>query len=165
VRDGQLNFFRQVFGKEKIYFQTSTSNSKIISITAASITPEQEDAVINAINEKYSITIDKAQYVQLSDNANVRGRDIASPYIYPVVLTAVICLAYMAVRYRKIGIIKVLIIVGFSLAIMQILYLSVLAIGRIPVNRLAMPIALAIYIITIMVCTMRLEYIKNKPLE
>ena len=156
----------QVFGKEKIYFQTSTSNSRIVSIMASSITPEQEDAVINAINEKYGITIDKTQYTQLVDNASVRGRDIVYPYVYPILLATAICLVYLAMRYRKIGAVKVSAIVGFSLIIMQTLYLSVLAIFRVPVNRLTMPIALAIYIITMLACTIRLEKMlekKNSP--
>jgi len=145
------------FEKEKIYIQESTSNSRIISITARSITSDEEDAVINEINTKYNITIDKSQYVQLGTNANIRGRDIIYPYIYPVLLASALCLVYLAIRFRKIGLIKVLAIVGIPLVVMQALYLSVLAIGRIPINRLAMPIALTIYILTMLACTVKLE--------
>jgi len=148
---------KEVFGKEKVSVQASYSNARAISITASNISDEQEDSIIQKINEKYSVTIDKTKDIQLEKNANVRGRDIVYPYIYPIALSTIVCLIYLAIRFKKIGLIKVPVIVGALLVLTQVIYISVLAITRIPINRLTMPISLSIYIITMFASTIKLE--------
>ena len=69
----------------------------------------------------------------------------------------IIILVYMAVRYRKLGVIKTVLQTIFVCILTQVVLLSIIAITRIPVGRLTMPISVAVYLLTLVGVTSNLE--------
>ena len=71
------------------------------------------------------------------------------PYIKPFIIATVIILVYMAIRYYKLGSIKTMIQTALLVVIAQITLLSIMAIVRIPIGRLTIPMVLVIYILSL----------------
>lgn len=127
-----------------------------VSITAKDITEEQKTNLINKVNEKYGTTL-KAEEIKILTNSNVRGRDIVKPYMMPFVIATAIILVYMAIRYRKLGFIKVILKTIGILVLVQAILLSLIAITRFPVGRLTIPTVITTYLLTLVVLTNKYE--------
>lgn len=127
-----------------------------VSITAKDITEEQKTNLINKVNEKYGTTL-KAEEIKILTNSNVRGRDIVKPYIIPFIIATLIILVYMAIRYRKLGFIKVILKTIGILVLVQAILLSLIAITRFPVGRLTIPTVITTYLLTLVVLTNKYE--------
>ena len=74
----------------------------------------------------------------------------------PVIATIII-LVYMAIRYYKLGILKTIAETIGILILAQALLLSIMAITRIPVGRVTIPLVIAIYILTLLGITSYFE--------
>ena len=143
-------------GKEPVIIQKVEVYEDSVSITAKDITDEQKQNIIEKINEKYETEL-SADSTQIQTIPHTRGRDIAKPYIAPFVIATVIILLYMAVRYRKIGIGKTLLKTILISVVAQATLLSVIAITRIPVGRLTIPMIVAVYMLTLVGLTTNFE--------
>lgn len=146
----------EVMGKEPVIIQKVEVYEDSVSITAKDITDEQKQNIIEKINEKYETEL-SADSTQIQTIPHTRGRDIAKPYIAPFVIATVIILLYMAVRYRKIGIGKTLLKTILISVVAQATLLSVIAITRIPVGRLTIPMIVAVYMLTLVGLTTNFE--------
>ena len=100
------------------------------------------------INEKYE-TENKVEDITISHNPKIKLSSILKPYIMPIVISLVIILVYVSIRYKKLGSIKTLINFILTVGAVEAVYLSILAITRFPINRLVIPIGLTLYVITI----------------
>lgn len=127
-----------------------------VSIIAKDINDEQKQNLVNKVNEKYGTEIsnDTTEIVTIP---HTRGRDLVKPYILPFAISMIIILVYMAVRYRKLGVIKTVLQTIFVCILTQVGLLSIIAITRIPVGRLTMPISVAVYLLTLVGVTSNLE--------
>lgn len=146
----------EVMGKEPVIIQKVEVYEDSVSITAKDITDEQKQNIIEKINEKYETEL-SADSTQIQTIPHTRGRDIAKPYIAPFVIATVIILLYMAVRYRKIGIGKTLLKTILISVVAQATLLSVIAITRIPVGRLTIPMIVTVYMLTLVGLTTNFE--------
>lgn len=136
-----------------------------VIITAKEITEEQKNNLVTKINEKYGTEIN-AEEVEITNVPHTRGRDIIVPYIVPFITAGVIVLAYMAIRYYKLGAGKVLAQTVGMLIITQAILFSVIAITRIPVGRLTIPMVLMVYMLTLIGITTNMEkQLASKKLE
>lgn len=127
-----------------------------VSITAKEITDEEKTNLITKINEKYGTQI-SADSTEIENIPHTRGRDIIKPYIIPFIITSVIILVYMAIRYYKLGSIKVILkTIGINI-LSQAVLMSIIAITRIPFGRLTIPMVLVVYILTMIGLTTRFE--------
>ncbi|MCI8412433.1 MAG: hypothetical protein HFJ40_08490 [Clostridia bacterium] len=127
-----------------------------VSIIAKDITEEQKANLITKINEKYGTEL-SADSIQITTVPNTRGRDIVKPYIAPYAIATIVILAYMAVRYYKLNSSKVVLKATLILIIAQALLLSLIAITRMPVGRLTMPMSVTVYILTLIALTSEFE--------
>lgn len=127
-----------------------------VRIIAKEITEEQKQNLVNKINEKYEteIEVDSTEIVTIP---HTRGRDIVKPYIIPFTIATIITLVYMAVRYKKLGIAKTVLKTVIVSIIAQALLLSVIAITRIPIGRLTIPMVIAVYLLTLIGMTTKFE--------
>ena len=147
----------EVFEKSNI--QIIEVYKDAIQITAENITEEQKNTIVQKINELYSQEdLIKADNVKIMTNTNIRLRDVVKPYIIPVVIITVLVLAYIAIRYHKLGIIKSVIEPLGIILLTQVILLSVLAIVRFPMGRLTMPLVLLAYIVSIIIATEKAIY-------
>ena len=148
------NIANEVFGKSKVEVQKAGIfvDNAAIKVSETNITEEQKELLNAKINEKYGIE-NKTSDMQINFVPRFRLLDIAKPYIIPLIAATALILVYMAVRFRKIGIAKVLYQSIVLTALAEFLYFSILAITRYPINGLTMPVAIILYITIITVLT------------
>ena len=134
-------------------------------ITAKEISEEQRNQIVQKVNQKYETEL-KAEEITIENNPHIKGYDIIKLYIIPFILVTVIILIYVGIKYRKIGVYKVMLITAISLIVMTALLGSIIAIARIPVVRFTVPMELLVYLLTLVGVTTimenKLEEIKEK---
>lgn len=138
----------EVFPNEKVGIQSSGVYSDNLILNVNNVSDQQKELLSTKLNEKYGLetTVDS---VKVKSIPSVRLRDLAKMYIIPMLIASVIGLAYMIIRYKKIGIKKVILqYIGLS-ALAEALYVSIIAITRFPINRLVMPGAVTIFFVII----------------
>lgn len=142
----------EVFGKSKVEIQKAGEFNDNVAIKVSEVTDEQKELLNNKINEKYgtenTINDMKANYIP-----RFRLIDVVKPYIVPLIASTILILVYMAIRFRKLGVGKVLTQAIALPVIAELLYFALIAITRYPVNRLLMPVAVVIYITILTVLT------------
>lgn len=151
---------KEVFEKEyTVQFIGEFRDS--VAITIKDISEEQKTSLEQKINEKYSEAGSEEQTTETTteeknntelvvvDVPSADIIDIIKPYIKPIIIATVIILIYMAIRYRKLGVMHSLVIPFVVIFLTQAIYFSIIAIGRIPIGILIMPIALILYIFTL----------------
>ena len=138
----------EVFQNQEMLIQKAREFEDVVNITTKEITDEQKTNFINKLNEKYGTEL-KSEDIEVKNIPYTRGRDIIKPYIPAFITATVIILIYFASRYHKLGAIKTILISGIGIIIAQILLLSIMAITRIPVGKLTIPIVLIVYILTL----------------
>lgn len=150
------NITDEVFTNQEVMIQKVEVYEDSVSITVKEITEEQKQNLINKINEKYGteLTADGTEIVTIP---HTRGRDLLKPYILPFIIATAIILVYMAIRYRKLGAIKTILKTTFLLVVAQAVLFSVIAITRIPIGRLTMPMVIIVYLFTLLGITTKLE--------
>lgn len=146
----------EVMGKSPVIIQKVEVYEDSVSITAKDITDEQKQSIIEKINEKYETEL-STDSTQIETIPHTRGRDIAKPYITPFIISTVIILVYMAIRYRKIGVLKTLLKTIATSVVAQAVLLSIIAIARIPVGRLTIPMIVTVYMLTLVGLTTNFE--------
>ena len=154
-----------------VLIERSVSVSKVeyfgnsILITADSISEEEKIAIIDKVNESFSSEIE-ADNVKIMSISHTRISDILKNYILPGILTLSSITLYSIIRYRKIGVIKVLLNTIFIPIISEIFYYSLIAITRIPFGDITTAVAIGVYVISIAVLIFifenRLSEIANK---
>lgn len=148
---------KDVVGDKPVIVQKVELYREIASITVEDITDEQIEQLNTKINEKYGIENTVKDDIRVTQNSNLRIRDMIKPLIMPVALSLVIIIIYAGIRYRKINILEVLgKIIGMNVLAIAV-FVSVIAITRIPVNALTIPMCLAIYVVVTLVVFNELE--------
>lgn len=155
---------KEVTGENRVIVQKIELYEDMASIKIKDITDEQVQQLNDKINEKYELENKLEEEVFVSDNANVRGRSLIKPYILPMgisfILVIVYFMGYMIVNYKigkKLNISKSLGKIVLSIVGVQALYLSLIAILRVPINRLTIPTAIVLYVATTIVLMYKLE--------
>ena len=155
----------EVFGNQKVMIQKVEVFEDSVSITTTSISDEQKSNLITKINEKYGTEL-TAEDATVEDIGHTRGRDIIKPYIIPFVVAVIIVLIYLGIRYHKLSIAKVIAKSIGIMALAQILLFSVMAITRIPIGRLTIPMVILVYLLTLFGITNMFEKnLSKKNLE
>lgn len=155
---------KEVIGNETTVIQKVELYEEIVSIKVKEISDEQIEQLLTKINEKYNLEIKKDD-ITITNNPNLRGRDLVKPYILPIAISVVLVLVYAGIKFYRVNSIEVISkLIGLNI-IAQLFYVSVLAITRLPVNRLTIPVSIAIYIATTLAVTINFankEIIKEK---
>ena len=120
----------------------------LITIDKEQITDEEKNSFIEKVNSKYETEI-TADDIEVVYNNPVKLFDIAKPYIIPVIITVVIISAYFILRYKKVGALNIIENLLYGIVMPEWLYLSILALFRISVGYYTLPIAILIYLISI----------------
>lgn len=143
---------KEVFPNERVVVNKIELFEDMVAITIPERTDEdlkeQLEQLNTKINEKYG-TENKVESIDVLHNPKIKLSSIIKPYILPIVISAIIILAYAIIRYKKLGIFKTMISYILYTGAVEAIFLSVLAIIRFPINRLVIPIGLLLYIITI----------------
>ena len=162
-------------------------SSNVLAKTKLVITEKEEEALLEKLNNLYVKEdveenveatesegseeveqtifdkLEKGKKYDFYHDSKIRIRDIVKPYIIPSVITALIIVVYIAIRYKKLGnpFITVCKTLGEMLVIL-LEVLSIIAITRIPFTTTVIPIVMFIIIISLCIRFMMFEKELNK---
>lgn len=155
---------KEVFGKQPIMIEKVEVFEDTVAITTTEITDEQKTNLITKINEKYGTQLNQ-ETTKIIDVAHTKGRDIIKPYIAPFAIATLAILVYIGARYYRLGIVKTILKVIAILVITQVELFSIIALTRIPVGRLTIPMVIIVYLITLLGITNNLEKCNSSKKE
>lgn len=157
----------EVIPEEKVVINKVEKFNDSFIVKVNKISDEQLESLKQKISEKYEISEENRDNM-ITDSyiGSFRIRDLIRPYAQPIIISTVVILVYMGVRYKKLGIAKVIMQEIIVLVMAMALLLSVIAITRCPVNRAFIPAGLTVYVLTIITTnlqfTKQLENLKSK---
>ena len=146
----------EVMPGKKVIIQKVEVYEDTVSITAENITDEEKQSLIDKVNEKYGTTL-VAESTEIETIPNTRGRDIVKPYVVPFGIATLIILVYMAIRYRKLGVVKTLLKTIVIAIVAEMVLLSIMAITRIPIGIITIPLVITVYLLTLIGLTTYFE--------
>lgn len=138
----------EVLGEKNI-IQTVEVYKDMITIRAESISEEQKNDIVNKIKENYTFT-QTAEDTTIKTVPETKIIDMYKKYILPFVISEILILIYMVIRYYKKGILKVLAKTICVPVVGELLLLSIIAITRIPLGKMIPVLVIAVYIGTIL---------------
>lgn len=136
----------EVFPKQKVEIQKTGVYSDNVVIKVDSVTDEQKELLNTKINEKFGLENTVEDDMAVIQIPSFKLRDLVKPYIFPLGVTTVLVLIYMTIRFRKLGAGKVVAETLCLAVLAELLFASIIAITRYPVNKLVMPVAVVIYL-------------------
>ena len=142
--------------QQKNTIQTVEIYEDMVTITAKTISEEQKNNIVNKVKENYEFK-QTAEETEIKNLPATRIRDMYKKYVLPFVISGIVVLIYMAIRYYKKGIVKVLVTTFLIPVIAQVVLFSIYAITRIPLGRTTPIIAIVVYILSILYVTKRME--------
>ena len=151
----------EVFPEERVIIQEIEMFNDMFSLTLKDNRSEDElntkiEELNNKINEKYG-TENKVEDITVTHNSKIRLSDILIPYAVTIGISVVVILAFVGVRYRKLGVIKTLITYLLSIGASVLFLLSIIAITRFPINRLVIPVGLVLFVIVVTILGLKNE--------
>lgn len=156
-----LEIANDVYENEKIIVQKAGPFQDTIAITVKSTTDEQNNKILNKINEKYETSI-TTEDLNLYYNSNYRGRDIIEQYLIAGMIAGIAILVIFVIRYKKIGILKVISSVIAIFICTQVLYLTLTSIFNMQINNITIASYIAILIFCLIYLSSNYEKALNK---
>jgi preprotein translocase subunit SecF len=146
----------EIFAGQKVEIQKVEIYERQVLISTNEITDEQKSNLVTKINEKYETELN-AEDITTDLIPKMELKEYITPHIFEMVLVTIIIAIYECIRYRKIGIVKVLVQTILSIAVSEMLVLSLLAISRIPVGSNLVPVIFVTYTVAILGLTITNE--------
>lgn len=149
------SIIKEVFGDNIKTRQVNNLKQDVLIITK-SVSDEQLNTLISKVNERYGLEL-KTDDLLITNNKKISGVDLISSYILPICISAIAILAYFIIRYKKLGIYKVALITILTIIFVLAVYTSIYAIIRLPINEFTMPVAMILYVISIILIAEKFE--------
>lgn len=140
---------KENLGNSNNMVQTVEIYKDLVTIRAKEITDEQKNNIVNKIKENYEFS-QTAEDTTINTVPATKLTDMYKKYIVPFAISGVLVLMYMAIRYYKKGILKV---IGRTIIFPifgELFLLSIIALARIPVGRFTPVLVIAMYIASIL---------------
>ena len=143
----------EVFPNERVIVQEIELFEDTVSITLQDNRTSEElnskvEELNNKINEKYELE-NKTEDISITHNPKVRLSSIITPYFWIIIISIILILIFVAIRYKKLGILKTILSYIISIGAVEMLYLSIIAITRFPINRIVIPLGLLLFLVVI----------------
>ena len=138
----------EVLGDQNNMVQTVEIYQDMVTIRAKEITDDQKNDIVNKLKENYEFK-QTAEETTIKTVPATKIVDMYKKYIVPFVVSGVLVLIYMAIRYYKKGIWKVLARTICMPVLAELFLLAVIAIVRIPLGRFTPVLVIAMYIASI----------------
>lgn len=147
-----INIAKESFNGKKVAFEEVEKLNQIAGIKLEEEYSEEEIKNFKAkISEKYKIEEKELEVYEI-EIPNIRVNNDIKPYIYPITLVTILSIIYVLFRNLKNeNVWKIILKIIITLAIVCGVYFSLMLIIRIPYSTYTMPIALALYIITLII--------------
>lgn len=146
-----INIAKESFSAKKIGFEEVEKLNQVAGIKIKEYSQEELKTFKTKISEKYDIDEKELEVYEITI-PTTRIRTAVESYVLPIVLVTVLSLIYVLFRNLKSeNKWKIILKIVFTLAIVLGLYFSLILILQLPFAEYTMPLALAIYIITLIV--------------
>lgn len=146
-----INIAKEAFNAKEIGFEEVEKLNQVAGIKIKEYTQEELKTFKTKISEKYEIDEENLEVYEIA-MPTMRIRTAVEPYVLPVVLTTVLSLIYILFRNLKSeDKWKIILKAVSTLAIVLGVYFSLILIIQLPFADYTMPLALAIYIITLII--------------
>lgn len=132
-----------------------------VAITVKDSTDEQNEQLIKKINEKYETEF-AVEDLKIYYNSNVKGTDILSPYIIPSIISGLLILAFFAIRYRKLGIAKIMGVVLGTVLGTTLLYMALNSLFAMEVNEASIAGGLCVELFCVIYIAASYEKVLNQ---
>ena len=139
----------EVLGNQNNMVQTVEIYQDMVTIRAKEITDDQKNDIVNKLKENYEFE-QTAEDTEIKTVPATKIVDMYKKYIVPFVVSGVLVLIYMAIRYYKKGIWKVLARTICMPVLAELFLLAVIAIARIPLGRFTPVLVIGMYIASVM---------------
>lgn len=141
---------KEALGKEDVKVEKEADNENYAAIELNLLTEKDLENINNKINEKFNLqndinSISSTNVITFVKVPRVRLIDMAKQYILFTAIGTLAVLVYFVIRYRKLGIKDVLQDAITVLVFSELLYMSIIAIVRFPINKLIVMGAYAVY--------------------
>lgn len=146
----------ETFNSNKIVYREIETFHDSISINVKEANEEQIKTLESKLKEKYEISGD-TQILETTNVAHIKGIDIIKPYITSIIVATVLVLIYTAIRYFKLGVIKVTLTMFVRIVAIEALLLSIIAIFKIQIGTWTLPIAIFAYMLIVLGTTIQYE--------
>ncbi|MCI8482097.1 MAG: hypothetical protein HFJ27_03275 [Clostridia bacterium] len=147
---------KEVFPNEAAIYQEIETFHDSVAINVKQVNEEQIKVIKEKIKEKFEIEdIDSKVNYQIMPH--YRLRDMIKPYIIPMIITTLIILAYVGIRYLNLGIFKVIGTIVLRMIISEAVLASLIEIVRIPVGMLTIPVAILVYFLVTTLTVVQFE--------
>jgi len=146
-----MDIAKECFKTEEILFSKIENVNKVAGIKVTNYTQAQLENYLFKIAEKYEIDAEEMEYYEIVVPETKIGT-LINPYILPVVLITVLLLIYVIIKnYKSNNKIKMSLKVLGILVITLCLYFSIIALFELQFSIYTMPLAFAIYIVTLLI--------------
>ena len=146
-----LNIAKESFPGKEIGFEEIEKLNQIAGIKVNEYNEEEMETFKAKISEKYGIEEDSLTIHEVP-LPTTRVSTVIDPYVLPVVLVTVLSLIYVLFRNLKSeNKWKIILNIVLTLAVVLGAYFSLILVLRLPFGECTMPLALAIYIITLII--------------
>lgn len=146
-----VSIAQQSFDENYLAFEEVEKLNQIVGIKVDDYTEEQLNDFKAKISEKYEINEEDLEIYEIP-MPTVRVSTLVMPYVFPVTLVTVLSLIYILFRnLSSENKWKTVLKIVLTLAIVLGAYFSLILIFGLPFGNYTMPLALAIYIITLIV--------------
>lgn len=147
-----LNIAKESFNGKKVAIEDVEKLNQIVGIKINEKYSEEEmENLKTKLSEKYEIDKEKLETYEVSLPATRISTDI-NPYLKPVLLLTIVSFIYILIKnIKNENKWKIIFKIVISLAAVLGVYFSMILITRIPYGIYTMPVALAIYIITLII--------------
>lgn len=156
------NIAKDVF-KDKVIKVDYTDKFKAGTlVTVSSCTDEEVEAFEAKLKEKYPTfnleqesesteaeEEEETKVVTVIEKPEVGIYDLIKGYIKPLVIVTVVTLVFFAVIFRKLGIVKSVVLPALSIIGVCAVYVSIVVILRIPVNEYTIGVGLVVYVMSL----------------
>lgn len=158
------NICNEVFKDKKTVIRTVDLFNDSVNISLKNITDEEKTELVNKLNEKYEteLTTDSLTVKSVS---NVRIRDLVRPYIKPIVISVVVIIAYLIIKFRKMNTLVLLGKIFAIVALTEATIASIIAIVRIPVSPIVVNLMTVVAVIELLIYIDRTSKNYNKVEE
>lgn len=151
-----IEIVKEVIPNEKFKISEVEVFGDAFIIKTKKISNEQLDNLKQKISEKYQIE-DMSNIISTSKVGNTRIRDIIKPYRVPASIVTLIIVAYIGIRYNKLGLANVIITELVTLIMSELVFVCIMAITRCPVNRLFVPAVISVYTAVVIITNVFFE--------
>ena len=141
---------KEVFGGEDVIVQEIELYGDLVSIKVPDNLSEEDlkaktEELNNKINEKYELE-NKVDDIVVTHNPKIKLSSMILPYTVTLSISMVIILVYVAIRYKKLGVLKTLVTYILWILASELALLSIIAITRYPVDRIVIPMGLLLLV-------------------